>query len=253
LEREKLCIEKECDSLKQQLLDGKYDTQRQDAKLESLQEEALKYQTKFKEMEDEVLAFVQSDEDQEVVKHVQKERARKESDRAQWHELEMKLAEAETKATQYKADLGKSKKEVSQLNQREEELLQQLQDMSGELEYAKEQHSMEISHLKEELKKRNSQMTATEETDIKLIKMEQEVRDLQQQLQENSAVLQRTKDEASVKEEQYQTEVAQLNEAKAASDNESATTIEALQLKVFTQLTDYNLHVSTACRFQRRS
>ena len=56
-----------------------------------------------------------------------------------------------------------------------------------------------------------------------------------------------------MKEEQYQTEVAQLNEAKAASDNESATTIEALRLKVFTQLTDYNLHVSTACRFQRRS
>jgi len=234
LEREKLFIEKECDSLKQRLLDGKYDTQRQDAKLESLQQEVLQYQTKVKEMEDEILAFVQSDEDQEMVKHLQKERARKETEKAQWHELETKLAEADTKAAQYKADLDKSKNEVSQLSQREEELLQQLQDMSGEFEYAKEQYSTEISHLKEELEKRNLQTTSTEETDIKLTKMEQVVRDLQQHLQEHSTVLQRTKDEASVREEQYHTEVARLNEAKAVADNESATTIEALRLKVIT-------------------
>ena len=233
MEREKLCLEKECDSLKQQLLGGSYDTQRQDAKLENLQQEVLEYQTKVKEMEDEMLAFVQSDEDQEMVKHLQKERAKKESEKAQWRELETKLAEAETKAIQYDADLKKSKNEVSQLNQREEELLQQLQDMSGEFEYAKEQHNTEISHLKEELKRRNSQMTSTEETDVKLTKMEQEVRNLQQQLQENSAILQRTKDEASVKEEQYHTEVARLNEVIAVADNESATTIEALRLKVF--------------------
>lgn len=229
LERERLYLERENDALKQRLLGGNYDTQRQDAKLESLQQEVLKYQTKLKEMEDEMLAFVQTDEDQEVVKHLQRERTRRESEKAQWHKL---LSEAETKATQYKADLNKSKNEVSQLSQREEELLQQLQAMSGELEYAKEQHKTEISQLKEELKRRDSQVTSTEETEVKLNKLEQEVRDLQQQLQENSAILHRTKDEASVKEEQYLTKVERMNETRAVADNESATTIEALRLKV---------------------
>ena len=224
LKREKLLLEKENSSLKQQLLGGEYDTQREDAKMQQLQHERDEALSKLQKMEDELLSIVDSDEAEGSPKEVQKQAPKLERETYKWHELEAKLVQTET-------SLAAAQKKVTEFTQREEQFLQQLQDVSGELEHSKEQHQAEISNLREELSKQELHKTTAEDNESKIMKLQQE---LQQQVQENEAIVQRKRDEMEAKERQYLAEVAKLKEAMKTADSETANTIEALQHKVCT-------------------
>jgi len=225
LEREKLLLEKENDLLKQRLLGGEYDTRREETRIQQLQRERDEAHSKLQKMEDELLSILQSDETEESVKKqegIQKESVKQEREVEKFHELEVKLAQTE-------ASLITAQEKVNDFTQREEQFLQQLQDMSGELEHSREQHRAEITSLREELSQWESQNKTVEEAESKIVQLQQE---LQQQLQENEAILQKNRDEMALKEQQHFTEVARLNETIKTADSETSNTIEALQLKV---------------------
>ena len=224
LKREKLLLEKENNYLKQQLLGGEYDSQREDAKIQQLQDERDEALGKLQKMEDELLSIVDSDETEGPTKEVQKQSVKQEKETSKWHELEAKLVQTE-------ASLAAAQEKVTEFTQREEQFLQQLQDVSGELEHSREQHQAEITNLREELNKQELQNTTVEDAESKIMKLQQE---LQQRVQENEAIVQRKRDEMEAKEQQHLAEVTKLKEAMKTADNETANTIEALRLKVHT-------------------
>ena len=195
LEQEKLLLEKENDYLKQRLLGGEYDVQRENMKTQQLQHERDEALNKLQKMEDELLNIARLDESKESVKEEQKESAKQEGDTTKWHELETKLVQTE-------ASLATAQEKVKEFGQREEQFLQQLQDMSGELEHSREQHQAEITGLREELSKREVQNNTTvEETESKVMQMKQQ---LQQQVQENETILQKEREVAAKEQRQLQ-------------------------------------------------
>ena len=191
LEQEKLLLEKENDYLKQRLLGGEYDVQRENMKTQQLQHERDEALNKLQKMEDELLNIARLDESKESVKEEQKESAKQERDT---HELETKLVQTE-------ASLATAQEKVKEFSQREEQFLQQLQDMSGELEHSREQHQAEIISLREELSKREVQNTTVEETESKVMQMKQQ---LQQQVQENETILQKEREVAAKEQRRLQ-------------------------------------------------
>lgn len=191
LEQEKLLLEKENDYLKQRLLGGEYDVQRENMKTQQLQHERDEALNKLQKMEDELLNIARLDESKESVKEEQKESAKQERDT---HELETKLVQTE-------ASLATAQEKVKEFSQREEQFLQQLQDMSGELEHSREQHQAEITSLREELSKREVQNTTVEETESKVMQMKQQ---LQQQVQENETILQKEREVAAKEQRRLQ-------------------------------------------------
>ena len=224
LKREKLLLEKENNYLKQQLLGGEYDTQREDAKMQQLQHERDEALSKLQKMEDELLSIVDSDETEGSAKEAQKQTPKLERETSKWYGLEAKLVQTET-------SLAAAQQRVTEFTQREEQFLQQLQDVSGELEHSREQHQVEITNLREDLNKQELHNTTVEDNKSKIMKLQHE---LQQRVQENEAVVQRKRDEMEAKEQQHLAEVAKLKEAMKTADNETANTIEALRLKVHT-------------------
>lgn len=217
LEHEKLLLEKENSYLKQRLLGGEYDTQREDAKMQQLKHERDEALSKLQNMEDDLLSILESDETKDSTKKqekIQKESAKQERGMDKWHELETKLVQTE-------ASLAAAQEKVNKLTEQEEQFLQQLQDMSGELEHSREQHQAEITSLRQELQNKTA-----EEAKSKIMQLQQE------QVQQNEAVLQKSKDEMAAKEQQCFAEIARLNEAMKTADDETTNTIEALQNKV---------------------
>ena len=223
LKREKLQLEKENDCLKQQLLRGEYDTQREDAKMKQLQHERDEALGKLQKMEEDLLSIVDSDETEGSAKEVQKRSTKEERGTSKWHELEAKLVQTEE-------SLAATQEKVTEFTQREEQFLQQLQDVSGELEHSREQHRAEITNLREELNKQELHNTTAEDVESKIIKLQQE---LQQRTQENEAILQQKRDEMEAKEQQHLAEVIKLKEAMKTADNDRESSMEAFRLKVY--------------------
>lgn len=224
LEREKLLLEKENDYLKQRLSGGEYDAQREEVKLQQLQHDRDEALNKLQQMEDELFSIVQPDGTEASSTKIKEETQKEETKQGkEMVKLETKLAETE-------ASLVAAQEKVNEFTQREEQFLQQLQDLSGELEYSKEQHRVEVISLREQISQQELQnKTGYSQAENKMMQLQEE---LQQQLQENEVLLQKNREEMTAKEQQHFAEVTQLNEAMKTADNEATNTIEVLQLKV---------------------
>ena len=234
LKREKLLLEKENCYLKQQLSAGEYDTQRETVKMQQLKHERDEALGKLQLMEDELVSIADSGDIEESTKEMHK-LSTKQEEPTKWHKLEAKLVETE-------ASLAAAQEKVTEFAQREEQFLQQLQGISGELEHSREQHQVEITNLREELSKQKLQNTRGEDVESQIMKLQLELR---QQVKENETVLQRSRVEMAAKEQKHFAELAQLNEAIKMVENETANTIEALRLKVST----FMMYVCYAIKF----
>jgi len=223
LKREKLLLEKENSYLKQ-LSAGEYDTQREIVKMQQLKQERDEALGKLQQMEDELLNIADSGDTEESTKEIHKLSTKQGEEPTKWHKLEAKLVETE-------ASLAAAQEKVTEFAQREEQFLQQLQGISGELEHSREQHQVEITNLREELSKQELQNARDEDAESQIMKIQQE---LQQRVEENRMILQKSRDEMAAKERKHFAEVAQLNETMKMGENKSANTIEALCLKVST-------------------